>query len=165
MQRWYDMAWMAAVSAIVGLAGSVMQGNAQRQQADETAKILEYNASVNAEDAKAARVAAGEAEKKLQRQQDIMESKQRSYYSKSGFTMSGTPLAMMADTVAQYAIDKSTALWAGEVEAGRYESQGNINLMSARAQKKAGKNAQTNSMLSGVVSTGSSFGKSYVGRT
>jgi hypothetical protein len=152
------------ISAGVGMVGAMVQGNAQRQQADETAKILEYNAAVNKEDAAAARMAASEAEKKLSRAEAIALGKMKAYGSKSGFTTAGTPLAMMADTVAQYAIDKSTALWTGEIEAGRYESQGNINLMSARAQKKAGANAQTNSMLSGVVSAGSTFGKSYAGR-
>jgi hypothetical protein len=163
------MAWFAAalpyISAGVGVVGSVMQGQAQQEQANETAKILEYNASVSREDAKAARIAASEAEKKLARQEALTVGKMKSFGAKSGFTTAGTPLAMMADTVAEYAKDRLTTLWTGEIEAERNESQANIYGMSARAQRKAGQNAMTNSLLSGVVSTGSSFGQQYVGRS
>lgn len=147
------------ISAVVGVAGGMMQANQAKQQADATASILEYNASVSRADAQAARDAAASAELKLARAQAETVGKQKGYYAKAGFTQSGTPLAMMADTVAQYAIDRATTLWNGEVAASKNLSQANIYNMSADSQRKAGVNASNNAMLSGIVSSGSYFRK------
>jgi hypothetical protein len=160
------MAWFAAalpyITTGLSVAGSVMQGQAQQKAANDTADMLEYNASVSRADAEAARTAAAEAEKKIERQQNIMHGKQMAAYGKSGFTTAGTPLTMMADTIAEFAKDRYTALWSGDVEAKRILSQGVIYDASANAQRKKGQNDMYNSLLSGLVSTGSSFGKSYV---
>jgi hypothetical protein len=155
------MGWGMAAMAGLQMFGGYMQGQEEKAQANATADILEYNAAVERESAKAERYAADSEIEKLNRQQKLTVGAQRAAVGKSGFTMAGTPLAIMADTISQYELDRQTALWNAEVKAGKYESQANIYESSAKQQKQKASRAIGKALLGSAISAGSIYASSY----
>jgi hypothetical protein len=151
-----------AMPAFAGLqmAGGYMQGQEEKAQANAAADVLEYNAAVERESAKAERYAAESEVEKLNRQQKLAIGMQRAAVGKSGFTMAGTPLAIMADTISQYELDRQTALWNAEVKAGKYESQASIYESSAKQQKQKASRAIGKALLGSAISAGSVYASS-----
>jgi hypothetical protein len=141
-------------------AGSaVYSGITAQQSAKEQADILEYNAQVAREDAAAEREAAKVEAEQVARQARITKGQQALYYGSSGFTTSGTPLSIMADTASQYAQDISLVLSGGDRAASRSMSQSMIYGQSASAQRRSGQVAMYSGLLSGMTSGMGSYTK------
>lgn len=149
-------------AAGLSLVGNVMQGQNQSDYANANADILDYNAKVERENAKAA-MYAGEADKaKLARQKKIAVGQYLARQGASGFSMAGTPLSMLADMVSQYELDEETTMWNARTKAGQYRSQADIYNYSANAQRSKAKNALGGGLLSGLVSSGAILGTSML---
>jgi hypothetical protein len=158
------MGWAMAGMAGLQMFGGYMQGQEEKAQANAAADILEYNAAVERENATAERYAAESEVEKLNRQQKLAIGTQRAAVGKSGFTMAGTPLAIMADTVSQYELDRQTARWNAEIKAGRYESQANIYESSAKQQKQKASRAVGKALLGSAIGAGSVYASSGLPR-
>ena len=106
------MAFFAAALPVIGTAvtvgAQIMQGMAQADAYEANADAVR---------------AAGKFEKyKLRRAQEQMTSKQRALYAKSGVSMEGSPLEVMADSYAQYELDIAVNKYNTESEAKRLEA-------------------------------------------
>jgi len=160
---WKDAATIGLPVA-ASVAGQMVTNKETAQVANTTADILEYNKAVAEADAAAALKAGAVEELKLDRQKKLVLSTQKSKYSASGFTLSGTPLAIMADTAAQFELDKSTIRTNAQTLANRYRSQATVYGMQAGAQRtKADNSGMTNALLTGVTSA-SKYLAGYGGR-
>lgn len=149
--------------AALTIAGANKTGQEDEAQRLATAQILEYNRAVMEKEALAAEAAGELEEEKLQRQKKLTLATQRANFGASGFTMQGTPLAIMADTVAEYEKDIYTNNWNAGITAQRYRSQGNIYGMSASAQRRAAGNSSSTALLTGITSASTRYLSSYLG--
>lgn len=153
---------LTGVAAGTAATGSVIQATNQAQYANANADVLDYNAQVERENARAA-MYAGEADKaKLERQKKIAVGQYLARQGASGFSMAGTPLSMLADMVSQYELDEETTMWNARTKAGQYRSQADIYNYSANAQRSKAKNALGGGLLSGLVSSGAILGTSML---
>ena len=149
--------------AALTIAGANKTGQEDSASRLATAQILEYNRAVMEKEALAAEAAGELEEEKLQRQKKLTLATQRANFGASGFTMQGTPLAIMADTVAEYEKDTYINKWNAGITAQRYRSQGNIYGMSASAQRRAAGNSSSTALLTGVTSASTRYLSSYLG--
>lgn len=149
--------------AAMTIAGANRAGQEDEAARLATAEILEYNKAVMEKEALAAETAGELEEEKLQRQKKLTLATQRAGFGASGFTMQGTPLAIMADTAAEYEKDIYINKWNAGITAQRYRSQGNIYGMSALAQRRAAGNSSSTALLTGVTSASTRYLSNYLG--
>lgn len=149
--------------AAMTIAGANRAGQEDEASRLATAEILEYNRAVMEKEALAAEAAGELEEEKLERQKKLTLATQRTNFGASGFTIQGTPLAIMADTAAEYEKDIYTNKWNAGITAQRYRSQGNIYGMSATAQRRAAGNSSSTALLTGVTSASTRYLSSYLG--
>ena len=140
-----------ASPAVSGL-GMVMSGAEKSAQAKANADLLEYNKAVAEEEAKSISESERIEEMKLDRQKKLMLSAEKAGFSASGFTTSGTPLAIMADTASQYEMDRAIMQANATTEANRRRSQGYIYGLQAGNQRSTASNSLTRGLLTGVSS-------------
>lgn len=141
---------MSIASPLMLIAGSLIQGQQQADTSSANAAILEYNRQVAEQDAIAA-LEAGEYEKQqLERQRRLLLGAQKAAFSSSGFTLSGTPLAIMSDTLAQFELDKLIVGQNAATMVNRYRSQASIYGYSAANQRSTSSTALRSSLLTGI---------------
>ena len=131
---------------ILGIASLLVSAGATVYSAQERKKTAAYTAKLAEEAGEESMAMAGiEAERhrdKIRR----LKATQRASYAKSGVTMEGSPLEVLADTQAQADLQEMIIRHGGQVEANAYERKG----MFAR---RAGRSAET----AGYISAGSSL--------
>lgn len=149
--------------AAMTIAGANRAGQEDEAARLATAEILEYNRAVMEKEALAAEAAGELEEEKLQRQKKLTLATQRANFGASGFTMQGTPLAIMADTAAEYEKDIYINKWNAGITAQRYRSQGNVYGMSATAQRRAAGNSSSTALLTGITSASTRYLSNYLG--
>jgi Flp pilus assembly protein TadB len=140
---------VAAVGAGTSAYSSIKQGEAQKEAAEENAKIAEANARAAQEKA------AYDEEMHRERVKKILKS-QRALYGASGVDMEGTPMIVQADTMEQGELDALAIRRGGDVAAAEQRSM-------ARLYKMQGKSA----LKQGYYSAGSSLlgsGSSIIGK-
>jgi hypothetical protein len=120
---------LAIVGSVVGAAGSISAGNAQKKTAQQNAAL--------------ARMQAEDDARRSRRQSDMLMGRQRAVVAASGTTMEGSPLLIVQDTAAEAETEIRHILRGGEVRANAYQQAG-----SAAAQ--AGFIDAGSTLLSGV---------------
>ena len=148
---------LAAAAAGMMIAGTVMQAKAQKDQAKQEAKWMEYNAAVSEAQAKSER-RAGAQQSALERERgQQMLARKRALYAKAGVDFQGSPMRSMMDDAINIETDsRLTAL--GAYERGRLlEADAGLSRAQASATKKAGRTAVASTMLGGLASAGMSY--------
>lgn len=123
-----EVALMVASTA-VSTIGAISQANAAAQAA-------EYNAAV-------ARQEAAAEEARRRREAERQMGQIRAGRAKSGVTVEGSPLIVLADSAMEAEIDALNARWTGETSAKLYK-------MEARSARRAGIYNAGASLLSGA---------------
>jgi hypothetical protein len=148
----------------LGLATSVLgtaaTAKSQRQEADMTASLNEYNAQVADQYATMQEQQAAFNAGQIKSQNDRKIAMQRAAYGASGVTTEGSPIMVMADAEAQSEIDQLAERYEGAVEAQRSRSSAAGSRYQAQIARQVGKNKATGTIIDGfgkVLSGGMGF--------
>jgi hypothetical protein len=133
--------------------GQYQQGRAAKEAGEAEQDIAEYNAKVAEQEGVAAQQAALYEARKLDKEGRRLVARQRAGYAKAGVLMSGTPLTVLEDTVAELEMDKFMILREGMLGKQRGESAATVSRLRGQAAKERGKNLYRGSILS-TIGTG-----------
>lgn len=146
----------AAIIAIAGAvaagAGSVMSFQSQRQAAKQTELNAEAQAAAIAQENK--RKAAEQAEnvRRLAMQSKRERADQLADIAGSGFvTSTGTPLAIMADTIQQQSRRLSDVTYQSELEQSQLTGTGQSILQEGRSSARAMRSSATGGLITGLA--------------
>ena len=148
---------MGLAAAGMMIAGTVMQAKAQKDQAEQEAKWMKYDAAVSEAQAKSER-RAGAQKSALERERgQQMLAQKRALYPKAGVGFQGSPMvSMMNDAINIETDSRLTALEARE--RGRLlDAEAGLLRAKASATKKAGRAAMMSTLLGGLASAGMSY--------
>lgn len=136
------MAFVAAYPVMTAIAAlTAAEAISSGIQANQQAK---YNARVSEMNAEAARRNAELEKYKTERRKKQMLSHQKALYAKAGVKFEGSPLEVLADTAAQYDLDKSIINYNSNVAYSR-------NMYEANFQRYAGKQRRTAGFIKGAT--------------
>ena len=135
---------------ILGIASLLVSAGATVYSAQERKKTAAYTAKLAEEAGEESMAMAGiEAERhrdKIRR----LKATQRASYAKSGVTMEGSPLEVLADTQAQADLQEMIIRHGGQVEANAYERKGMFARRAGRSAETAGYIGAGSSLLAGA---------------
>ena len=140
------MSWAGAAMQI---GGGFLRAEGAKSMAEDEAAILEYNAALADEEAKTTRETTAETQKLQRDRMRKSLASNRAVTASSGLMMKGTPAAHQLDVIDDYAYDIARTGQEGEVQALRFESQGDIYRMKAEAARKRGKIEYMSHILGG----------------
>lgn len=136
--------------------GTMASSKAQRQEADMTAGLHEYNAKVAEQNAEIIEQQAAFNAGQAKSQNDRKIAMQRAAYGSSGVTMEGSPIMVIADAEAQSEIDQLAERYEGKVESNRARSEANNSRYQAQMARVIGRNHSNETLITG-------FGKALSG--
>jgi len=148
------MTWAAMGAQI---AGGFIQAEGYEAMAEDEAALHEYNAALADQEAKQTRSNTAEAQRLKRIEMRKTLASNRSITAGSGMMMKGTPAAKQLDVIDNYAYDIARTGQEGEVQARRFENQGNIYRMMARSARRRGRIQSTSALLGGAGSAGSTL--------
>lgn len=143
---------LAIAGSLVSAAGSVIQGNAQAKMYEAQAKVAQNNARLAELQGVRELERGAREEQKFRRQARQFQGSQRTALAASGAQMSGSPLAVLADTGMGIEED-ATAIRFGTIQ-NKYERDVQaVNFRNeASAAQASAKNARTAGWLNGFTS-------------
>ncbi|OPL13591.1 MAG: hypothetical protein AVO39_10350 [delta proteobacterium MLS_D] len=141
------VAAMTAASTAVTAYSAIQQGQAQKDMA-------EYNAAVARANADAAVEAAAHEELQTREEARRLRGRMMALYGKSGITMEGSPLEVMADAAAEEELDVWAIRKTGSTKAARARSEAELSLMEGKARETSGYLQAGSSLLSGAADYG-----------
>ena len=151
------MSLMAAGIAVIAV-GTVVNAFGQIQQGKAQQKWGSYNAAVAERDAETARLNA-EYEAGVQRKEtQKLLGRQRALYGKSGVTLEGSPLLLMAETAAEGELDALMIERGGKMRAQGYRSEATLSRMKGSAAKRAGYYGAGSTLLTGAGQAAYQYG-------
>lgn len=150
------MCWMALIPVAIGLAGSMMQAQGQKQNAAFQSGMMEQNAAFKNQTANET-INAGNTSADWQRvRTGQVVGTQRSVQAANGIDVnSGSSAQMQDDTAMLGELDALTIQNNAAREAYGYRVQARQDLMNANQTVQNGQTAATGSILGGL---GSAFG-------
>jgi len=136
---------ISAVGAVTNVIGTMQQSKAAQASANAQAQAAAYNQQLaqqeaSAEEARRRRMAAAQM------------GAIRSGIAKSGASMEGTPLAVLASSAEQAEMDALNARWEGRISSNLYGMEASAARSRAAAEKKALPFAVGSSLLSSAAS-------------
>ena len=138
------------IGAIIGIIGLLVSAGSMVYSAQEKKKTAAYTAKLAEEAGEESMAMAGiEAERhrdKIRR----LKATQRASYAKSGVTMEGSPLEVLADTQAQADLQEMIIRHGGEVSANAYKMEGMFARRAGRSAETAGYIGAGSSLLAGA---------------
>lgn len=154
---------LAVASAVVGAAGSIMQGQAAGAQAKYSAQVNEQNAKLAAEQANDATIRGQEEAKKVARQYGQLGGQQRAAMGANGIDLGfGSALDVQRDTQLLKDEDLNTVYKNADrerkgyfIESANYRAEAEANRMQGKAAKTASFFEAGSTLLGGF----SQFGK------
>ena len=142
---------LAVAAVVVSAVGVVTSAYGQYEQGQAQKKWGSYSAAVAERDAETARLNA-EYEAGLQRKEtQKLLGRQRALYGKSGVTLEGSPLLMMAETAAEGELDALMIERGGRTQAQGYRSEAILSRMKGGAAKRAGYYGAGSTLLTGAA--------------
>lgn len=140
---------MAWIGAVIGLAGTVMQGQNDRQHGQAINAAAQFNATVAEQNADAAR-----EETRLQVRAQDRETYMRlgaikAGAAKNGGTMGGSALDVLADTAFESEFQRQTTMYAGELKARGFQNTAMLDRMQGAAGIGFGNTQATSDLLQG----------------
>ena len=144
------MAFLPILSAIVGMAGTVMSAAGAMQQANAQAAAAEYNAKVADNNAKAERDAAAANAEDQRRHGSAQRATSLATRGASGVQLAGTPLLIDSNLVGEIELGAGRIGQQGEAKAIRYQNQAELDRSTAKNYKKSGSLSAGASLLGGL---------------
>jgi hypothetical protein len=166
------MAWMAAnagtiaaVSAVAGAAGSVMQGNAQAASYNQQAAASERNARVADMQARQAYDAGLQNELTQRRQNDAQQAQVRAAVTESGFDpASGSALEIQGQSARDMEMDALSTRYSALLQGWGHEQQAASDRYTAQTLRKSAKNARRQGYIGAATSALSSLAGYGIGK-
>jgi hypothetical protein len=140
---------MCAPALAIGLIGAGVQAAGQMQAASAQAQAAEYNAAVHRNNAIAESQSAAYEASSTQRRLERVVSRQVVGYAKAGVAPTGTPSAVMGDSVREGSMDVLATLYAGNVAAGRENAAAKLSDMEASSARIGGAIGAFGTLLGG----------------
>ena len=153
------MATPATWMAIAAVAGAGLSAYSQIEQSKAQEKMSQYNAAVARQDAEAAREAAAYEELRHKDETGRLRGRMLALYGKSGVTMEGSPLEVMAESAAQAELDTLAIRRAGATAASRHEAQAQLDVIRGRSARRAGYYGAGTTLLSSAGQIGMAYGR------
>ena len=148
---------LAVAAVVVAAAGAATTAYGQYEQGKAQKKWGSYNAALAERDAETARKNA-EYEAGVQRKEtQKLLSRQRALYGKSGVTLEGSPLLLMAETAAEGELDALMIERGGRTRAQGYRSEATLSRMKGSAAKRAGYYGAGSTLLTGAGQTATGY--------
>jgi hypothetical protein len=120
------------------IAATAAQAIGALQQGQAASNAANYNAQVAANNAEIARQQGAAAQEQQQRDSIRKIGAMRAGYGASGVEMSGSPLDVLSDSVAQATLDGLTTKYNYDVRANGYSAQADLNRSQASSASTAG---------------------------
>ena len=141
---------LTAVGTGIGVYSAVQQGKAAEDAANYNAKVAENSARAAAEQA--------EAEARQIRRLNVLRSgAQRAGYGKAGVDLSGSAEDVFFDTGAQGELEALSALYAGDIQSGYYQSRAIGSRFEGRQARSAATLRAAGTVIGGLGTVGSSL--------
>lgn len=137
-------AGMQVLGGMKAAKGAKQEAAGARQQAEAQAQAAEYNA-------KAASYEAMSEESRRRRESERQMGSIRAGRAKSGATMSGSALQVLADSAMEAEIDALSARWSGENQASLYRREAAGHKQAGRIATATGKSRAGTALLSGLA--------------
>lgn len=138
---------LSAVGTAVSVAGNIAQGNAANRAAQQQALAYEQQARSDA------RAAGFEASRELERQRRV-QGAATAQVAASGYGLTGSPLAVMADNASQGQLDIEAIKYGSQLRQGTLRTQ-------AMLERQRGKDAKRASLFNAASSAASGLGNLY----
>lgn len=137
--------------SVLATIGTVITAISAIASASQKARAARYNAAISSLYAEQAKRQGEITKYRLERQRKAMLGRQKALYAKAGVELSGSPLEVLADTEAQYELDKQLAAYNTEVDRTRYlYGARNYNDMAKSIMTQGFLNAGGTLLTSGV---------------
>jgi signal transduction protein with GAF and PtsI domain len=151
------------VTAVAGLAGTVMQVQGTLQQGREQQARYEYEQKVQEQQADEAQAASQRDAAARHREGELILSQQRAGIAASGGGLAeGGVIDLMGDTKERVEFAKETELYKGEQQAKGYDDAAKVAGINAENAMKSAQYAAAGQLFSGVTSMFSRFGQSML---
>lgn len=147
---------LGGIGDVIGGVGSFIEGNQQKAMGN-------YNAAIYEQQAANERTSQKLLEYQKRKSIKAVLGTQVANVGKSGIKMSGSPLEVQLDSMANASLDLSIDKYNSDVRATGYQNQANMTRWEAKNAKKASYLKGGLSILSGAVKIGSSFATGGVG--
>lgn len=147
---------LTIAGGVISAAGSIAQANAQSAAAD-------YNAAVSKRNEIAVTSQTLVAIEDEQKQHRKTLGAMRAAYGANGLEMTGTPLDVMSDTVAEQTYDIEKQKYVGKMKALGYSEQGALSALESKTSKTAGRLGAATAILSTVKTTMDMAGNAFTG--
>ncbi len=140
---------IAAIGTAVAGAGITALG--QFQQGRQAERVAEYNAAVQANQAKLEEFSAQHEADLLRERGRKLLAAQTARFAASGVGLAGTPLLVQEETARSIDQDVSLIRFGGRQRASFRRSQASLSLFEGRSARRAGTIAAGTSLLSGAT--------------
>lgn len=144
---------VSAIGAGVSAYSAYQQGQAISQQSALNALIAKRNAELAAEKANLLKMSTELESEKFRKQAKLLKASQETLYAKSGVSMAGTPIVVMAETQRQADIDDIAIRYAGNTEVAIALAQKAQQEQASLLYKMQGSQAR----IAGTLNAGGSF--------
>lgn len=138
---------LPAVAAVGGLIGTGITVAGQLQQGKEQKQAQEYNAQISEQEADIVRQNAVLNEYKARKSLAQSAGTQIAGYAKSGVNFTGSPLDVIADSIANAELDISINKWNSENEARGKESEARMRRYYGLQDEKLAKTKAVSTLL------------------
>jgi hypothetical protein len=154
------MALPMAALGILAIASTGLKAFGALSESKAQSEAALYNAQIMQQRAYFAQQAGEFDVKNLQRAKSSMEGSQRAGYARAGVSsLSGSPLAVIADTAAQYEIDIASSRFNTQVQKMQFMSQARQDEVQAKRIRSQGRMQAFSTVLEGATN----FGFNYYG--
>lgn len=150
------------MALVLGIAGGVISAIGSIQAAMATKATADYNEKVANRNHKAALDQTYSAIEDQQIKNRQMLGSIRSAYAANGFTMSGSPLDVIADTTVEQSFDIAKIKYQGKMKAEGYSEEAALAHLRGESAMPAGYIGAASGMLAGIQSGMNSAGQSLM---
>ena len=120
------------------IIGSGLQAISTIQQGQAQARSAKFNAAIAEQNAVLARQTAAADAEKRRRELARATGRTRARFGTAGLTVEGSPLETLGDLTAEGELSARNALFDGEIEARRFQSQSSLLRSQARDARTSG---------------------------
>jgi hypothetical protein len=145
-------------SQIGGGIGDLIGGFGSFQEGKDIGKMGNYNATIYEQQAASERANQKLLEYKKRKTYDAQLGTQTAMVGKSGIKMSGSPLQVQLDSMANANLDLAIDKYNSDVKANSYQNEANMTRYEAKQAKKKAYTQGALSVLSGAVKIGTGMG-------
>jgi hypothetical protein len=159
-----------SVGAILGLAGGGLKAYGELEQADAQSRAYDYNANIAEENATQALAISAQNERRQRIQGKKEIGSMVAAYGASGVTTEGSPMEVLADSIANAELDALNVRFSGQSKAINLRNEAAYGRYQAREAKRMARISAAASLLgaggksySQMPSSGGSSSSGYSG--